>query len=65
MNMEWLPVSLHIRSVRIILNHSKWTRGGAGLAFLHLDGKLDSTSADEVADRVRAAVSAIAAPQIG
>jgi AcrR family transcriptional regulator len=36
-----------------------------GLAFLHLDGKLDATSADEVANRVRAAVSAIAGPQIG
>lgn len=35
-----------------------------GLAFLHLDGKLDSTSADEVAGRVRAAVSAIVATQI-
>jgi AcrR family transcriptional regulator len=36
-----------------------------GLAFLHLDGKLDTTSADEVANRVRAAVLAIAAHQIG
>jgi AcrR family transcriptional regulator len=36
-----------------------------GLAFLHLDGKLDATSADDVANRVRAAVSAIAGPRIG
>jgi AcrR family transcriptional regulator len=36
-----------------------------GLAFLHLDGKLDTSSADEVANRVRAAVLAIAGPQTG
>ncbi len=30
-----------------------------GLAFLHLDGKFDSSDADVVADRVRAAVSAL------
>lgn len=30
-----------------------------GLAFLHLDGKLDAWSADAVADRVRAAVCAM------
>ena len=32
-----------------------------GLAFLHLDGKLDASSADVVADRVRAAVHAMLA----
>lgn len=31
-----------------------------GLAFLHLDGKFDSSSADAVAHRVRTAVTAIA-----
>lgn len=36
-----------------------------GLAFLRLDGKLGNTSADEVADIVWAAVSSIAAAQIG
>jgi AcrR family transcriptional regulator len=30
-----------------------------GLAFLHLDGRLDSSSADDVADRVRAVVRAV------
>jgi AcrR family transcriptional regulator len=35
-----------------------------GLAFLYLDGKFDSSSADDVAHRVRTAVSAIVAPQI-
>jgi len=30
-----------------------------GLAFLHLDGKLDASTPDEVADRVRAAVHAL------
>lgn len=30
-----------------------------GLAFLHLDGKLDTSSAEAVADRVRAAVRAV------
>ncbi|MFE2959571.1 TetR/AcrR family transcriptional regulator [Nocardia tengchongensis] len=30
-----------------------------GLAFLHLDGKLDAISADDVADRVRGAVYAV------
>ena len=35
-----------------------------GLAFLHLDGKLDSTSADAVARRVRTAVKAIVAPRV-
>lgn len=35
-----------------------------GLAFLHLDGKLDASSADAVADRVRTAVTAIASAQI-
>ncbi|MEZ0364318.1 TetR/AcrR family transcriptional regulator [Mycobacterium sp. pUA109] len=33
-----------------------------GLAFLHLDGKLDASSAPAVADRVRAAVRALLAP---
>ena len=32
-----------------------------GMAFLHLDGKLDASSADVVADRVRAAVHAMLA----
>ncbi len=32
-----------------------------GLAFLHLDGKLDSSSADAVADQVRTAVLALLA----
>ncbi|OBI87909.1 TetR/AcrR family transcriptional regulator [Mycobacterium asiaticum] len=31
-----------------------------GLAFLHLDGKFDATSADAVSDRVRAAIRGIA-----
>ena len=35
-----------------------------GLAFLYLDGKFDSSSADEVAHKVRTAVSAIVAPRI-
>jgi AcrR family transcriptional regulator len=35
-----------------------------GLAFLYLDGKFDSSSADDVAHRVRTAVSAIVAPRI-
>lgn len=35
-----------------------------GLAFLHLDGKLDATSPEAVADRIRAAVTAIASTQI-
>jgi AcrR family transcriptional regulator len=35
-----------------------------GLAFLHLDGKFDSSSGDAVARRVRTAVKAIVAPRI-
>jgi hypothetical protein len=35
-----------------------------GLAFLYLDGEFDSSSADEVAHKVRAAVSATVAPRI-
>jgi AcrR family transcriptional regulator len=35
-----------------------------GLAFLHMDGKFDSSSAAAVAHRVRTAVSAIVAPRI-
>jgi hypothetical protein len=34
-----------------------------GLAFPHLDGKFDCTSADAVAHRVRTAVTAIATPR--
>jgi AcrR family transcriptional regulator len=36
-----------------------------GLAFLHLDGKLDASSPDVVADRVRAAVHALLTASVG
>jgi AcrR family transcriptional regulator len=36
-----------------------------GLAFLHLDGKLDASSPDVVADRVRAAVHAVLTASVG